>query len=363
MNGIPKDKTPGGLLTRRGLLSGAAAAGGVALAAPYYIRPAGAQSAGRVIYATWGGSWEEAIRKAWFEPFTAATGIEVVTAQDNTYGKFQSMVESGTTEWDVVEVNPDFTFIGAKRGLLEPLDFTVINREPIMEGEGFVTEYSVPQVLWSYVLGYNTDLLKTAPSGAVDMFNLTDFAGKRSIYSNPNSSALETALLADGVAPGELYPMDIDRALAKLDEIRSDLIFYETNAQAQQYVSDGTAAMLIMPDGRAMSAIESGAPVAIQYNQSFMTWSSMVAPKGCPNRENAMKLLAWTMTPEAQAAIANAYTYGPVVPAAFDMIDEARANILSGGPQQQGKFIMLNAEWWAENYEDATERLTEWRLM
>ncbi|MDR0808902.1 MAG: extracellular solute-binding protein, partial [Gemmobacter sp.] len=285
------------------------------------------------------------------------------TTQDNTYGKFQSMVESGTTEWDVVEINPDFQVIGAQRGLLEPLDFGVINREPIMTGEGFVTDYSVPQVLWSYVLGYNTDLLKTAPTSTSAMFDLASFAGKRSIYTDPNSSTLETALLAAGVAPGDLYPLDLDRAFAKLDEIRAELVFYETNAQAQQYVTDGTASMLMIPDGRAMAAINGGAPVGILYEQSFMTWSSMVVPKGCPNRENAMKLLAWTMTAEAQAAIANAYTYGPVVPAAFDLIAPERANILSGGPQQQGKFIMINAEWWAENYEDAAERLTEWRLM
>ncbi|MDR0809007.1 MAG: twin-arginine translocation signal domain-containing protein, partial [Gemmobacter sp.] len=79
MTRIGKDKTSGGFLTRRNLLSRGAAAAGAALAAPYYIRPASAQSGGRVIYATWGGSWEEAIRKAWVEPVTAATGLEVVT--------------------------------------------------------------------------------------------------------------------------------------------------------------------------------------------------------------------------------------------------------------------------------------------
>lgn len=349
-------------LSRRRLLQGAGAAAGMALAAPFYIRPAGAQGSGRVIFATWGGSWGEAIRTAWFDPFTAATGIEVVAAQDNTYGKFQSMVDSGTTEWDVVETNPDFQYIGAERGLLEPLDFSVIDREPIMPDEGFVTDYSVPQVLWSRLLAYNTNLVPSPPDYA-GLFDAEAIPGTRSFSVNPNAGAFEAALLADGVAPEDLYPLDLDRVFAKWDEIKDVLNFYDTNAQAQQYVSDGSAAMLMMPDGRAMAAIDDGSPVAIQYDQSIMTWSSMLVPKGAPNRENAMRLLAYTMTAEAQAAIANAYTYGPVVPAAFDMIDPDRASILSGGPQQQGKFIMANEKWWAENLEEASERLTEWRLM
>lgn len=353
-------------LTRRRLLTATAAAGaglGVGLAMPWVSR-AHAQGGGKLVYATWGGSWEAAIKKAWFEPFTKATGIEVIAAQDNTYGKFQSMVESGYVEWDVVEVNPDFQYIGAEKGILAPLDFKIIDKSKIMSGEGFVTEYSVPQVLWSRLLAYNTKSLDKVPEDYNAFFNeVTAFPGKRGIYTNPNSGAFEAALLAAGVAPDKLYPLDIDLAFKKWDEIRDEISFYETNAQAQQYVSDGQTSMSIMPDGRAQAAVKDGSSVGIQYNQSIMTWSSMVVPKGAPNMTNAMKFLAYTMTPEAQAAIANEYTYGPVVPEAFKLISPERAKILSGGPEQQGKFIMANEKWWADNLAEVSERLTEWRLI
>ncbi len=351
--------------SRRSFLKSTAMAGaglGLGLAMPWVSR-AHAQSGGQLIYATWGGSWEAAIKKAWFEPFTKATGIEVIAAQDNTYGKFQSMVESGHVEWDVVEVNPDFQYIGAERGILEPLDFNVIDKSQIMPGEGMVTEYSVPQVLWSRLMAYNTKVLDKVPENYEAFFNdLAGFPGKRGIYTNPNSGAFEAALLAAGVAPDKLYPLDLDLAFKKFDEIRDQITFYETNAQAQQYVTDGQTSLSIMPDGRAQAAVRDGSPVGIQYNQSIMTWSSMVVPKGAPNVANAMKFLAFTMTPEAQAAIANEYTYGPVVPAAFKLIAPERAKILSGGPEQQGKFIMANEKWWSENLAEVSERLTEWRL-
>src|SRR5215475_13293844 len=77
-------------------------------------RSAAAQDAGRIVYATWGGTWEDAMRKAWFDPFTAQTGIKVDTVEGPDYGKIRAMVEAGSTEWDVAEVLPDFQTIGRR---------------------------------------------------------------------------------------------------------------------------------------------------------------------------------------------------------------------------------------------------------
>jgi len=102
--------SPSNWTRRRFLTAGGSAA--LALSAPS-LR---AQGKGRVVFGSWGGTWEAAMRKAWFDPFTAKTGIEVVTATGNTYGKIQSMVETGRPEWDVVEVQPDFQWIGTEKG-------------------------------------------------------------------------------------------------------------------------------------------------------------------------------------------------------------------------------------------------------
>src|SRR5579872_2990945 len=109
-------------MSRRRLLQ-LGAAGAVAAATPLRYARATSNS---VVFATWGGSWETAIRKCWFEPFTKKTGIEVKTVTGPDYGKIRAMVKANNTEWDVVEVNPDFQWIGVREGLLEPLDFNVI---------------------------------------------------------------------------------------------------------------------------------------------------------------------------------------------------------------------------------------------
>jgi putative spermidine/putrescine transport system substrate-binding protein len=346
------------MLSRRTMLK---AAGATALVAAGGA-PAIAQAKGRIVYATWGGSWEAAIRKAWFEPFTKATGIEVITAQGNTYGKIQSMVESGRTEWDVVEVNPDFQWIGMERNLLEKLDFSVIDKTKIMPGPHLVTDYSIPQVLYSRVMFYNNKFASSPPQTWADVWNVSKYPGKRAFMVRAGGGVFEAASLADGMPADKLYPIDMDRALRKLSEIRQHILWYETNAQSEQYMSDGQAVTGCVADGRALNVIANGAPVTIQFNQSLMTWSTMLIPKGARNKDAAMKFLAYTLTPEAQAAVAMAYTYGPVVPEAYKLIPPERQKILSGGPHQQGKYVLLDEHWWGQNSPKATEKLAAWRL-
>jgi putative spermidine/putrescine transport system substrate-binding protein len=87
-----------------------------------------------------------------------------------------------------------------------------------------------------------------------------------------------------------------------------------------------------------------------------------VVPKGAPNRDAAMRFLNFAMTPDAQAAIAKVYTYGPVTPAAFAKLPPERAAMLSGGPQQQGRSFLVSERWWGENLAEATEQMNAWRL-
>jgi len=348
-------------ITRRTFLSTAAA--GLSAGAALWPHPTTAQK-GRVVFATWGGSWEEAMRKAWFQPFTQKTGIEVVTVSGPDYGKVRAMVKAGQTEWDIVECNPDFQWIGPREGLLERLDFKVIDRTPIVPDPKLVTEYSVPQVFWARVMVYNTKQFskENHPRSWQDVWDLNRFPGKRALYSKTNGGSLEIALLADGVPPDKLYPLDVNRALKSLDRIKSQVIWYDTNQQITQYMVGGQFAVGIAPDGRALAAIGQSAPIAIEYNQSILTWSAFVVPKGAPNREGAMSLLAYVLTPQAQAAIAMAFPYGPVVAKAYDSIPPERAAILAGGPQQAGRYILADERWWAENLNEVTEKFTAWRI-
>ena len=70
------------------------------------------------------------------------------------------------------------------------------------------------------------------------------------------------------------------------------------------------------------------------------------------------------MTPaaKAQAAVAMAYTYGPVTPEAYKMLPPERARMLSGGPQQTGKYFLADEKWWGENLATTNDKLNAWRM-
>jgi putative spermidine/putrescine transport system substrate-binding protein len=356
-NGHKLDRHSASAISRRTALKSTLAA---AVSAAF-VRPSARAEGGRLVFATWGGSWETAMRNAWFTPFSKETSIEVTTVQGPDYGKVRAMVKAGNTEWDVLECNPDFQWIGAREGLLEKLDFSVIDRSAVPD---LITDYAVPQVFWSRVMVYNTKrfTLQNHPHTWDEVWDVKRFPGKRAFYSKANGGTLEFALLADGVPADKLYPLDVDRALHSLEHIRADIIWYDTNQQIAQYMTDGQLAVGVAPDGRALAVIDAKGPIAIEYNQSILTWSAMAVPKGAPDAQAAMRFLAFTLTPQAQAAIANAFPYGPVVTKAFDLIPRDRAERLSGGPQQRGKSILANERWWSENLEKVSERFTAWRV-
>lgn len=343
-------------MTRRAMLATSAAAG-ASLSLPTIAR-----AADQLVFATWGGSWEEAMRKAWADPFTEQTGIEVVTAPGNTFGRLQAMVESGNTEWDVVEGLPELARLGAERGLLEPIDFSVVDRSLIMDVPGFVTEYSIPEQQFGRIMVYNDRFSDSPPQEWSDFWDLEKFPGRRTFYNRAESGLLEMALAADGVAPEDLYPLDVDRALAKLEEIRGEILWHETPAQGEQYLSDGQALLGHLADGRARNIIRHGAPVSLQPNATIMTWSVLVVPKGAPNKEAAMQFLAFSLTPKAQADVAMEYSYGPVTAEAWDMIPDDMISELSGSPAMTENAIYLNADYWAENLESVSEKFHTWLL-
>ncbi len=84
-----------------------------------------------VNFVSWGGSTQDAQKQAWADPFSKASGITVVQDGPTDYGKLKAMVESGNVQWDVVDVEADFALRAAAEGLLEPLDFSIIQRDKI----------------------------------------------------------------------------------------------------------------------------------------------------------------------------------------------------------------------------------------
>jgi putative spermidine/putrescine transport system substrate-binding protein len=262
-------------------------------------------------FASFGGVYQEAQRKAWLEPYTALTGVQFTNDESSSNATIKAQVEAGQVTWDVVDVGNDFG-LDANKDLLEPLDYTLIPRDEVLENLG-AGDYRVPDITYGVVLGYNTD--KTAgkvPAGWADFFDTTKIPGKRGAWDYSEGGLFEFALMADGVKPADLYPLDLPRATKKLDTIRNDLVFWTSGAQSQELIGSGEVAMTMIWNGRAWSAKNTDKkPVEIQWNQQIVTADYLVVPKGSPNKDAAMNFIAYTICAENNAKPSQYIPYGP----------------------------------------------------
>ena len=279
-------------------------------AADICTNPPKAAAGTTLTFASYGGAYQEAQRKGWLEPYAALTGVTFQESEESSNATIKAQVEAGQVTWDIVDVGNDFG-LDANAALLEPLDYTKINKDEILDG--FAGTYRVADITYGVVLGYNTDKMAgQVPEGWADFFDTTKFPGKRGMWDYSSGGILEFALLADGVAPADLYPLDLARATAKLDTIKDDIVFWGSGAESQDLLGKGEVAMAMIWNGRAYSAknIDNN-PVEIQWNGQIVTADYFVVPKGTPNKDLAMDFIAWATCKENNAAPSKYIPYGP----------------------------------------------------
>jgi len=352
-------------MTRRGLLQGCSALalgawGGLGIAAP--ARAAAELKGKTVVFASWGGAYQDAEKSCYCEPFAAATGASVVQDGPMNVAKFRSMIEGGAPDWDVADITIDFLYAGSGSNLFEKIDTKLVDTSRI--SPQFVHEYGIGCIVWSYNLGYSTKVFpagKPQPQSWADLFDLKKFPGKRTLGDNVVAT-LEVALLADGVTPDKLYPLDVERALKKLDTIKSETIFWTTNSQSQQLFVDGEVGLGLILNGRAYDAANKGAPIALSWEQNIQSIDYLVVPHGSRNRDAAMMLIDTMTQPDNQAKLANLIAYAPTNPAAFKGVDPKIEPWLSTAPDNVKKGFVINAAFWRDNLKTLQERWNTWKL-
>lgn len=307
--------------------------------------------------ASWGGAYQDAQRQAWFDVVEEELGIEIVEDTTSGVADVRVQVASGSPTWDLVQQGNYSCAILDKEGNVEKLDPSVLDVEGIpdnMKGEGWISN-----LVYGAVLAWNDERYPDQkPSGWADMWDTETFPGPRSMRRSP-VYALETALIADGVPMDELYPLDVDRAFNKLEEIRDDVsVWWSSGAQSAQVLQDGEVDMATVWNGRAENIAKAGAPVSLTFDQQILLTDCWVIPKGAKNKDLAMKAIEIMSRPEVQARISNYINYGPANADAFEtgVIPEDVAKALPSHPDNAAKGFVLDADYWADNLDDLTRR-------
>ncbi len=73
---------------------------------------------------SWGGNFQDAQRKIFFEAFAKETGKPVLDESwEGGYGVLQAKVKAGVPNWDVVEVEAEELALGCADGIYEKIDW------------------------------------------------------------------------------------------------------------------------------------------------------------------------------------------------------------------------------------------------
>src|SRR5262245_38028192 len=330
---------------------------GAALAAPL-VRTAQAQT--RTVYVnSYGGVWETSWKKAFFDPFTAQTKIQVKTVPGVSFAKLKAQVQTRNFDWDVVNLGDVEYAQAVLEGLLEKVDKVAAKVDQLPPQ--IVREYGIT----SYALGTNIVYRKDkfqngGPQSWADFWDVKKFPGPRCMYDR-SYSCLAFALLADGVPADKLYPMDLDRAFRKLSELKPHIkVWWREGSQSQQLIRDGEVDMIAMWSARAVDLMEDKVPVELVWNQAEIYHSNLIVPRGDPNAKTAWEFCNFVAQAKPQAEFAMMLPYGPANPNARALMTEARLRQTPAWPDHIKMSFQHDATWLAPRLAQIRERWTQW---
>jgi len=355
---------PGGPgVTRRKLLANAAAVGaglavgGTGSAAARSVRRLGPTTKGKgsVVVYDGGGAWGDAERRAYREPFQRETGIKVIPnpgpANPN---QILAGIKAGVPGYDVIHISGCDLSDWLRRGnLLVPLDFRYMdpkdraNMAPVP-----ANKYAVPDLYYSIVIAWDTTKISgRTPKGWRDFWDTTAFPGPRAAQPGDfgaSSGIWEAALLADGVPPSKLYPLNFTRALASLDKIKGSIVKYvQSGAEPVQLLQSHEVVLTMAGNARITDARARGIKAAFTWNQGLLLYDLWAVPRGAKNVDNAMRFIAFASRPKPQANFAKFIPYSPANQRAFAHLTRKQASLLPTYPAWRKRQVLQNCDFWS----------------
>lgn len=285
------------------------------LAAAVAALPAAAQQQPLTI-ANFGGANGKAQELAFVQPFIRASGIATKGVEySGNLADIRTAVQSGKPQWDVAEVESADLKAGCEAGVYEKIDRSKLPHSAMLL-PGTVQDCGVGAFVWSTVMAYDATRFKEAPRSWKDFWDVQRFPGKRGLRKGARYN-MEFALMADGVSRRDVYAVlateaGVKRALAKLEQLKPHIVWWESGAQPPQRLASGETTLSTAFNGRIAAANrDSTAPLGIHWGDAIYELDYWVILKGTPRRQQAHAFIAFATSEEAQLAFSREIPYGP----------------------------------------------------
>jgi putative spermidine/putrescine transport system substrate-binding protein len=346
---------------RRTLLAGAAT-GTAAFGAAKSGRAEGKQ----LNVAAYGGVINDYLTKDFAEPFAARTGIKVNFGSNASLALAKLQVAAGApSQWDITELTGSEYVEGIKQNLILPFDYSIVDAKNFVPG--YKESHGVKFASYMFAMAWDQRKIPDdkAPKTWAEFWDTKKYPGKRSIDANlTDGSALEIALLADGVPVDKLYPLDVERGLKSFEKLgRDNIIWYNANQEPIQQLTSGAVSLATVFHGRVLLANRGGAQLGFTPAYSSVSGNYLCVIRTTGQPKEAFELINFMLTDnQADAAYMTSTNYSIPNATAFPLLAKSVQDILPTSPALNGKVFFKNDSWWAANLGPTIQRFKEWQL-
>ena len=329
--------------------------------------PAAAQKLeDQLVIATTGGLMGNTLAKYFYDPFNKAKNVEIVPVAievPDQWARAKAMQRTGKVEFDIVTATgPDLV---GRTDMLEKIDCAKLPSVQKFGVSDACQPYGVARTTGGMLITYNTETFKDkAPKTWADFWDVKQFPGPRGLPDTGDSDwwVPVAALLADGVKPEQLFPLDLNRAYKKLDEIRPNVaVWWKTGDQVQQIMRSREVVMAMSYSGRALAVVKEGVPVAMSWDQAIRDTGYMAVLKGAPDLNAAMAYLDFFYaSSEAHVPFMRAVNYATASNSAIDLLKPEERNLYATSPENYEKLVKPDFAWIGEHRNELRERWMAW---
>jgi putative spermidine/putrescine transport system substrate-binding protein len=289
--------------------------------------------------------------------------VEVTIVGDLDYARIEAAIKTNTVDFDLIDTDIFFGAKAAKQGWLEPVDYAVVQKDELVDGS--TTQYWTVFGVGAHHMAWNTagKLGENGPSTWAEFYDTTKFPGSRAL----RSGALQTlpgAAMGDGVAPENLYPLDLDRAFKSLDRVKDLVVKWVDDGQTMENLAvAGEADMFNLYTNRCVTLKQANKHVDFRMTQATREDGGWIIPAASKHKAAAQAVMAVILnTPEFNQAFAEALLIGTTNVEGMAAVKADTRALLTTSPENLKLLAPCDNEWWADNEDAATKRMTEWLL-
>ena len=164
-------------------------------------------------------------------------------------------------------------------------------------------------------------------------------------------------------------PEGVDRALAKLDTIKGQTVWWSAGAETPQLLADKEVVIGSTYNGRLFSVIEEQKqPVAMLWDWQVFDFDGWIVPADLPQdrKDRVMNFLKFATDTQRLADQAKYISYGPARASSQPLVGKHAvlgidmAPHMPTNPENAKNYLVNNIEWWADNQDEVEAKFQAW---